>query len=146
MKSDQIEVDVKDPQVYVSKKLRDELDKLKSRPEFEGLDQKDLFFFALILGYSNSSRLQIPAGDFTQSGYFREKNFTDEERAVFYSIAVEAEDTIDVLGDIRKVIAIAEEYANGGCKYIKEFVYDGSGSLDSKLAEMLLPYIEKGKQ
>ena len=135
---------LKDPQIYVTKKMRKLFDQIKEDiPQFKTMVNKEFFMLILMLGYHNSSRIPINPKDLHENGFFREIQFTNQERAIFYAIAIEAEKNIEVIKDIRQIIKITQEYAQGGYDYINKIVFNSHGSLENKLSELLLPYIEK---
>jgi len=138
------EAELKDPQISISKEMRALYDQVtEDIPQFKNMENKDFFMFALMLGYHNNLRIPVKPQDLHGNGFFREKNFTPNERAIFYAIAIEAEKSVDVLLDIKQVIKIAQEYAQGGYKSIKKMLFDSHGSVESKLSDLLLDYLEK---
>ncbi len=143
MPEDNKDPELKDPQISITKDMRQLYDQVReSVPQFKNVENKEFFMFALMLGYHNGLRVPIKTQDFHANGFFREKNFTDQERAIFYAIAIEAEKNIEVISNMKQVIKIAQEYAQGGYAHIKKMVFD-HGSMENKLSDLLLGYLEK---
>jgi len=127
---------IKDPQIFVSKKTRQVFDEMKKRSEFKQMENKDLFLLAVLFGYENSSKRKLAHSDKTQSGLTRERYLSDEDNAILKAIAIDFTDDLSVIEDITKVYSIAEEYANGGIEYLKEFVFS-PGTFTKKYSSKL---------
>ena len=65
-------------------------------------------------------------------------NLNDREKSVFYAIAV-AEENLTVLSEEDEIYTIAEEYANGGIKLLKDKVFSKEpGSFIKKFESELM--------
>jgi hypothetical protein len=114
-------------------------------------ENKDVFMMAMITGYKNGTHVALKA----KEGFIREEYLNSEERSIIKSIAIQQEKNLSVLLDMEKVYQIAEEYAKGGVKYLKDSAFKKSGGsyikrLESELLEEFerfrigkAPYIAK---
>jgi dnd system-associated protein 4 len=107
---------------------------------FAGKDDKDLFLMAMIMGFCEGSRIPLDK----KESYVRIEYLTDREKSIIKSIAVADEEDLNILANKRRVYSIAEEYAAGGIKLLKEKVF-GYGSFMKKLEAELVEEFEKIK-
>lgn len=128
---------VKDPQIDISKELRKIFDDMKSYDEFKKLENKDLFILAVIFGYMNGKTKPLVSKDKTDSGFTRERYLSPSDNSILKAIAIADTGSIDIINDMPKIYDIAEQYANGGSNYLKEFVFDDPASFTKKYASML---------
>jgi len=128
---------VKDPQIDISKELRKVFDDMKSYDEFKKLDNKDLFILAVIFGYMNGKTKPLASKDKTDSGFTRERYLSPNDSSILKAIAIADTGSIDIINNIPQIYNIAEQYANGGINYLKEFVFDDPASFTKKFASML---------
>ena len=110
---------------------------------FAGKDDKDLFLMAMIMGFSERSRTPL---DRQKDSFVRIEYLKEREKSIITAIAVADEGDLSVLADKRKVYSIAEEYAAGGIKLLKEKVLGGYGSFIKKLESELVEGFEKIKK
>ena len=130
--------------VYIERKDRKRFyDKLLGkdsplrRPNFQN---KDIFLLAMSLGFQEKNRQKLK----TKEGYFFAKNFSEEENALLYALAVFEEDDLKVLLDKKKVYSIAEEYAKGGIPILYHKVFNGGfGSFEKKFEVELVKIFNK---
>lgn len=115
---------------------------LEKDSPFVGKENKDLFMVAMIIGVREGSRVELDK----KEGFFLLYHLDDKENAIIKAIAVAEEGDLSVLADKRKVYSIAEEYAAGGIKLLKEKVLGGYGSFIKKLESELLEEFEKIKK
>lgn len=107
---------------------------------FFGKENKDLFIFAMITGYREGSRIKLDK----KYGFVRIEYFNGREKAIIKSIAIAEEGDLEVLLDEKKVYLIAEEYASGGIKIIKNKALGGEfGSYFKRLESELIEEYEK---
>ncbi|MEZ4861658.1 MAG: hypothetical protein R3C14_10135 [Caldilineaceae bacterium] len=85
---------------------------------------RDLFLLAACVGLQTKRRMSLSAGRKTT---IRKEVFSDEGLAIFKAIAIAATDDVAVLGDLRDVLTIAEEYTNGGIYEVKASLVDEWG-------------------
>ena len=129
---------IKDPQIFITKEAREVFDNIKrSFTEFRQFDNKDFFILAVMFGYENGAKKALKPADTEKSGFARERYLSDTDNAVLKAIAVSEKNDIEAISDIKTIYAIAEEYANGGVKYLKEFIFDNPASFVKKYAVML---------
>ena len=135
---------IKDPQIYISKEARKLFDNMQSTlDEFKQLENKELFILALVFGYLNDKRKALHAQETEKSGFTRERYLGDQDNAILKAIAIGHNEDITLITDIPKVYSFAEEYANGGIGYLKEFVFDNPASFIKKFAALLKDEIDK---
>lgn len=129
---------VKDPQIFISKEARKLYENMQtSFEEFKKLDNKDFFLLMLVFGCLNEKKKTLSDQDAEKSGFTRERYLDPEENAILKAIAITEKNDIALVNDIPEAYAIAEEYANGGMNFLKEFVYDNPASFVKKFAAML---------
>ncbi len=130
---------------YVDGKDLNDWKRLKEKDSpFTGGDNKDIFIAAMVVGYHEGSKIELSKG---KEGYFFVDNLKPEEMALIRAIAVSEEGSLNVLLDEQKVYSIAEQYATGGVKLLKNKVFSGEyGSYAKKLESDLLRQYEKISQ
>lgn len=98
-------------------------------------ENKDVFIMSVVTGYKNGIRLPLKS----KEGFIREEYLNVEERSIIKSIAIQEDKNLSILLDMEKVYQIAEEYAKGGIKYLKDAVFQKShGSYIKRLEAELL--------
>lgn len=124
--------------LYVDRKDLDDWKRLKDiGSPFAKSDNKDIFIAAMIVGFHEGSKIELGKG--RKEGYFFSDNLKPNELALIRSIAVSEEGNLNVLMDEAKVFSIAEQYATGGVKLLKNKVFSGEyGSYAKKLESDLL--------
>ena len=126
---------IKDPQIFISKETRQLFDTLKDQlDEFKQMDNKDFFMMAVMFGYSNDMKKKLEHSSKTESGFTRERYLSSEDNGVLKAIAIAEEKDISIVADIVRVYSIAEEYANGGASFLKEFVFGDQSSFVKNFA------------
>ena len=129
---------LKDPQIYISKEARTLFDNMKRNlEEFKNFDNKDFFMLAVLFGYSKGKKKPLKKQDRTKSGFTREAYLSPTDIESLKTIAITTENDISMINKIPKVFSIAEEYANGGISYLKEFVFDNPADFIKKFASRL---------
>jgi dnd system-associated protein 4 len=97
-----------------------------SEPEQAPFDTfKDLFMFAVCLGYENGRRTKPRKG--SNGGEVPTKVFSENDLAILKAIAIADTGDVEVLGRLGEIYAIAEEYANTGIHEVKAYVLDEGG-------------------
>lgn len=129
--------------LYVDKKDLDDWKRLKEKDSpFAGCDNKDVFIAAMVVGYHEGSKVELGKG--SKEGYFFSDNLKPDELALIRAIAVSEKGSLNVLLDEQKVFSIAEQYATGGVKLLKNKVFSGEyGSYAKKLESDLLRQYDK---
>lgn len=85
---------------------------------------RDLFLLAACIGLQNSRRTPLSTGRKTT---IRKEVFGDEGLAILKAIAIASTGDVTVLANLRDVLTIAEEYANGGIYAIKASLLEERG-------------------
>ena len=84
---------------------------------------KDIFMWAACYGYRNGRRIRTnKAGN-----EIRVSVFSEEDKAILKAIAIAATEDVAVLANFGEVMAIAEEYANGGIYSLKADLIEERG-------------------
>jgi len=96
---------------------------------------KELFLFAMALGFKNKNRLPFSG---KRLGYFLEKDLKYEDYVLLNAIAISETQSLDVLTDRDKIFKIAEEFAHGGLKIISEEIGPSHFGSFSKSFELQL--------
>ncbi len=85
---------------------------------------KDLFMFAVCLGFENGRRTKPRKGE---GGEVMSKVFTEDDLAILKAIAIAETGDIEVLTRFGEILGIAEEYANTGIHEVKSSLVDEGG-------------------
>lgn len=108
--------------VSIRKSDRQEYDRLKEKDSpLAGRENKDLFIIAMITGYHEGSRIELDKKD----GFVRTEYFNEKEKSLIKAIAIEEEGNLEVLRNKEKIFSVAEEYAAGGIKILKDKALGG---------------------
>jgi hypothetical protein len=129
--------------LYIRKSDRKDYDRLLEKDSpLVGKENKDLFTMALITGFHEGTRLKLDK----REGFFLLYHLNDEENSIIKAIAVAEEGDLNILLDKKKVYSIAEEYAAGGIKLLRDKVFSGEyGSYIKKLESELIDEFERIK-
>ncbi|WP_296869645.1 hypothetical protein [uncultured Methanobrevibacter sp.] len=113
----------------------------QSSGPFKGMSLIDLFAIALTYGKEEGVRTKLGKGNI---GRIRESTIANSNvKYLMMAIAVEEEQSIDVLLDEDEYFTIAEEYAKTGVKFLhSEFKDYGKTMLDN-MALDLIEFIEE---
>jgi dnd system-associated protein 4 len=84
---------------------------------------KDIFMWAACYGYQNGRRIRTNK----VGNEIRISVFSEEDKAILKAIAIAATEDVGVLANFGEVMAIAEEYANGGIYSLKADLIDQRG-------------------
>ncbi|HHT9131939.1 MAG TPA: hypothetical protein ACFYED_05585 [Candidatus Tripitaka californicus] len=126
---------IKDPQIFISKEARQLFDNLREQlEEFKQMDNRDFFMLAVLFGYLNNKRKKLEHSSKTESGFTRERYLSLEDNGILKAIAIAGEKDISIVNKIVHVYSIAEEYANGGISYLKEFIFGDQASFIKNFA------------
>jgi hypothetical protein len=128
--------------LYCDKDERQLYDALKEEDIFRNLALKHVFMMAFAKGVQAQKRNTIK--NRVPGGLIRESYLDDNERAVIRAVAISEEGKLGALLDEKKVYQIAEEFASGGIRLLKNEVCSGDfGSYSKKLGEVLKAEAEK---
>ncbi len=123
-----LDVDVANHELF--EKLKD-----YERSPFYGRTMKDIFIFAMSLGYSEKMRKRLTK----RKGTIPEATLDDDEKWLIRTIAIAEEKTLDILFDETKIYEIAEEYANAGIRLLAStLLNDKPGDPSKKLVSNVL--------
>lgn len=108
-----------------------------SHSPFYKKDMKDVFIFAMAIGYRRNKRKELEKKkDIADVDVFKEP-----EKLLIKSIAVKTEGKVEVLMDDAKAIEVAEKFANGGIDTLYEWVFKSKEPpvklLDKKITELV---------
>lgn len=129
--------------LYIRKSDRKDYDRLLEKDSpLVGKENKDLFTMALITGFHEGTRVKLDK----REGFFLLYHLNNEENSIIKAIAVAEEGDLNILLDKKKVYSIAEEYAAGGIKLLRDKVFSGEyGSYIKKLESELIDEFERIK-
>jgi hypothetical protein len=119
--------------LYVKKGYKKDFDELREKLN---LHAKNVFFMAMALGFLNSS----PEEDLeSKEEFVLGIEIEESDESLISAIAIHEVNNVGVLLDKEKVYSIAERYASGGLKYLKQDVTkEQFGSYMTLLEEQLL--------
>lgn len=124
--------------VYIrkdDKEVYDQLQKKDPTSPFYKKENRVVYMAALARGFKDGGRLELN----NREGFIRLTTLKEKNKAIIKAIAVQEENTLDVLGDKEKVYKIADEYAAGGLQLLKGKVLEqNSGSYVKKLESELM--------
>lgn len=86
--------------------------------------QVDIFLLAMSIGYAKKIRKKVAR----PSRSIRRDALTEKEVWIMCSVALAAEERLEVLADPAHVVRICEEYANGGIDELMRMDKSGRGS------------------
>lgn len=129
--------------LYCERDERQLYDQLKEEEIFKNMDLKHVFMMAFAKGVQAKKR--NPLKNRASGGLIREAYLDDRERALIRAVAIAEEGKLGVLLDEKRVYQIAEEYASGGIRLLKNEVCSGDfGSYSKRLGEALKTEAERG--
>jgi len=123
--------------LYVKKSYKRDFDELREKLN---LHAKNIFFMAMALGFLNNSKEELDSKEEFVLGIA----IKESDEGLMKAIATYKANNVGVLLDKAKVYSIAEEYASGGIKYLKQDVMkEQFGSYATLLEEQLLEQYKK---
>jgi len=132
---------VRRDRVFIRKSDREDYKLLQKKEPFKGKANKEVFMMAMAVGFHEGSQISFRTGE--KDGFFLLKDLNDKEKSIFYAIAV-AEKNLNTLSDENEVYSIAENYANGGIKLLKDGVFSGEyGSYVKKMESELIQIVNR---
>lgn len=132
--------------IYIEKGDREtKYKKLLELPCFSNMENKDIFLYAMSIGFSLGVREKIKS----REGFFL-ANLLEEDHystTILYSVALFETNNDEILADIKEVFNIAEEYANSGVSFlIAKFEQIQFGSYLKHLEKEVFTEFEKFKE
>ncbi|KAA0245641.1 MAG: hypothetical protein DYG83_00950 [Candidatus Brocadia sp. AMX2] len=131
---------MKNLKVYIDKDKHELYEQLVKRgsdnpDSYPFQTMKDLFMVAACLGARNNSFEEIKSSkDIFNSDVFDEKT----DVPVLAALAFQREKILSILNDERKILEIAQGYANGGINLVKEQIINNPGKPLNNLVALLL--------
>ena len=120
------------------RKLYDELDKenmLKFKDKGGRRTRKEQFFFAMVIGFKNKIKMGLE----TKEGFFNTRDMRIDDEALIDAIAINDNNSVDVLANREEVFQIAEEYAHAGIKLLHNKINSTQlGSFDKQFEKEIL--------
>jgi dnd system-associated protein 4 len=132
-RSDRINIDESVIEIYDS--LRTET--IKNAVDIEEapfVTNKDIFMYAVCLGYQNGVRKKLPSG---KKSTIRREVFTENDLAILEAIAIADIGDVKVLANWGEILTISEEYAHTGILRLKELLLDQGGRPLWNLRDMI---------
>jgi len=108
---------------------------------FKGMHLKDIFLFAMALGFYKKRRKNLPRG---KLDIIRTIDFESKEN-IINSIVIISEGNLNILVDKKRVYEIAEEYANGGIELLNKMILkqESHGTPSKIIENELLEIVKK---
>ncbi len=127
--------------LYIRKSDKKDYDRLLERDSpLAGKENKVLFIMAMILGFHEGNKRELDK----KEGYIRTEYLNPEEKSIIKAIAIAEEGDLNILLDKKKVYSIAEGYAAGGIRLLKDKALGGEyGSFGKKLESVLVKIFDK---
>lgn len=121
------------------RKLYDELDKenmLKFKDNGGRRTRKEQFIFSMVIGYKNTIKRPLD----TKDGFFNTRDMRLEDEALINAIAINDNNSVDVLANREEVFQIAEEYAHAGIRLLHDKIKSTQlgGSFDKQFEKELI--------
>lgn len=130
---------MKNLRVYIDKDKHEIYEKLVKRgsenpDHYPFQTMKDLFMLAACLGVKHNAYETLDVSrDIFNSDVFDEKT----DIPVMFSLAFHKEQSLSVLTDTRKILDIAQCYANGGISYVVEEIINTPGKPLNNLVHLI---------
>jgi len=106
----------------------------------KGRENKHVFILAMMTGFIADHRMKLDK----KKSYIRLEYLTEREKSVIKAIALHDEKNLEILADPQKMYSIAEEYASGGIKYLKDEVFSTHhGNYIKRLETKLVDEVKK---
>lgn len=122
---------------------KDIYDTLKKESIFRGLDLIHIFMMALSIGYKEKRRVPLD----TKEGLILLYHVPDQYKNIMKAIAIEESDgDLKVMLNEGEIYSIAEEYASGGIRILKQKILGREfGSYPKRLKAELLGLCKESK-
>lgn len=121
--------------VFCDVKHKDLYDNLLKEELFSGQTLSTIFITAMVLGFYRDRRIPLIR---QKKDIIRTEYFNEQQKDIMKALAVATENNLEVLADKKKVLSIAEEYANGGIKILDNLIFGSEfGSPDKRLESEL---------
>ncbi|MEM3385754.1 MAG: hypothetical protein QW738_05375 [Nitrososphaeria archaeon] len=127
---DRLYIHIKDENIYKE---------LEQNEFFKGKSNKDLFLFAMAVGFKNKVRRPIES----KKEFVREEYLKEKDLVLLYALAIFETGKIDVINNKAEVYKIAEEYAHGGIQLLIDKVRAPNLDFGKQLELELYDYYKK---
>lgn len=109
--------------INVSEKAFQDFKLISQHKFFKGLETKQLFILAMSLGVRHN-KYQKPLGEEKRhsGGYTRVEYLSDEDKDLIKAIAIAKAEDVNILNNQKEQYQIAETYAEGGIKILKDLI------------------------
>ena len=123
--------------LYINKRYKEDFQYIRESLDVES---KNVFFMAMAYGFLNNCKEKIdPKEEFVLGQWIKES-----DEALMKAVAILDTGNLGVILDKSKTFSIAEEYASGGLKYLKENVMEEQfGNYIKRLEEQLVENYKK---
>lgn len=119
----------------IKKEDKEVYDEIRSNGPLKGKQTKEVFLLAASLGYSNKTRIKLSGN---RISYVRTEYLDKEDKVLINSIAINENNSLDILQDKDEIFKIIEEYAHAGLPLLRELVLDkDKGSFIKKFEALL---------
>jgi len=127
--------------LFVDKRDLEDFKRLREKDSpFAKAENKDIFLAAMVIGFNEQCKMELK----TKEGWMMKSYLDDQDLALIRAIAIAEEGDLNVLLDEPKVFSIAEQYAAGGIRLLKDRVFGVDfGSYAKRLESDLLRTFEK---
>lgn len=127
--------------LFVDKRDLEDFKRLREKDSpFAKSENKDIFIAAMVVGFNEQCKMELK----TKEGWMLKKTLHDQDLALIRALAIAEEGNLNVLLDETKVFSIAEQYAAGGIRLLKDRVFRVDfGSYSKRLESELLRTYDK---
>lgn len=127
--------------LFVDKRDLEDFKRLREKDSpFSKSANKDIFLAAMVVGFNEQCKMELKS----KEGWMMKSYLDDRDLALIRAIAIAEDGNLNVLLDEPKVFSIAEQYAAGGIRLLKDRVFGVDfGSYSKRLESKLLKTYEK---
>ena len=127
--------------LFIDKRDLEDFKRLREKDSpFAKSENKDIFLAAMVIGFNEQCKMELK----TKEGWIMKSYLDDQDLALIRAIAIAEEGNLNVLLDEPRVFSIAEQYAAGGIRFLKDRVFGVDfGSYTKRLESDLLRTYEK---
>ncbi|SDA65064.1 hypothetical protein [Methanobrevibacter millerae] len=126
--------------IFIRKKDREIYQSIKTANGIlSKASNSELFVMAMVLGFKEKGKgsLKNISSD-ANEGFIRIESVDDDSWNMIKAFALYEEEDVNVLGDIDKMLDIAEKYANEGIKVLNKVYFDKDTDFTEVLEEKLI--------
>ncbi|MEA4956572.1 hypothetical protein SDC9_07707 [bioreactor metagenome] len=108
---------------------------IKSEGDLSGSSNTEIFLYSMMIGHYILKKREIVS---PKEGYILAKYLTDDNWNLIRSIAVNEENSMEILQNIDAMFTIAEEYANAGIHRLNEWYFENEYDFIERVEEFLI--------